>query len=106
VTPLEDGCNTSFKYGEDGDIKGTNEASKTTIEKLRLNHKELKKIRKEAVEEFLDKLSKAYPDSPEKTAKIKSKVKELDRNWKSEKPPELPHMAFVITEVLRCKFNF
>jgi uncharacterized protein (TIGR02646 family) len=54
VTPLNQNCETRFKFYEDGRIEATDDrdtAAKTTIEKLALNHPQLTDLRKAAIDD-------------------------------------------------------
>ncbi|MCB4746330.1 MAG: hypothetical protein LGB68_04130 [Sulfurovum sp.] len=53
ITPLDNDCETKFKYTADGYILGTDKDSEDTIEILQLNIDELNKLRNKAIEPFI-----------------------------------------------------
>jgi uncharacterized protein (TIGR02646 family) len=56
VSPLNNDCEQRFKFYQSGKVEATNNqdiAAQTTIEKLVLNHEQLKDLRKAAIDEVL-----------------------------------------------------
>lgn len=77
VSPLDNDCETKFKYTFDGHITPTNAKDKSadiTIQKLRLNIDKLIDLRNKAIEPFLD------PELTEDELKTFSKKYLIDKN--------------------------
>ena len=97
VSPLDEDCETRFRFDEFGAIAAANsedDAAKETIARLVLNHERLKELRKEAIDEVL------FPPDVELDESEWQIIADGNYSVRDENQ-KLPQFCFVIEQVAR-----